>query len=518
MDNLYEEYQNYNKLIETKKNLNDELLSLSGINDEQSISRINEIGGIISGINDELKLYNEENVKRVQEYFKGLEDVKRVTDEIQTIEKLSKKSKGDKIETLSSEGRKKYIDKQLVEEYNQLAKIKKELRQKNLQSYRSLKDMASIIIAKKEEVKEEVKESPLVKKEKVEEKEISLEDRLKECYERLDRIFKSTNLPNQGKKEIVTYKGVKHSIPSKYIGRYRETTREISHLLNLIKAKDIPKEPSVEDIPKEEASIEDIQDIKQDNLVEYMNDNRITLIPLVNVSFSDTNRASLNNAFTGVRNKKNTKSFKEILSNIYNIDKEIQLGFLEAKGDALDDFIEVRDEFIRLKEGVTQKINASKNYIGSVSKKAIKPFKDKIDIIAKRKENGGLKSSMEKVYGDEKEKHLDYRIVNRVANFKKDTCIRIDETKGKIADVNRSFIRGLKAPFDKMRETLQNDAKRNELKAMIEEVKIENRRKAAYIRSKTIESNGYILSTLLISSGIILLIVFIYMSIKIILY
>ena len=111
MNNLLEELNKYQALTSTRDNLNSELLNLSGKNDQESIKRINEIGANLNQISKSLQNYDKEKLDKVTKYYETKKEFDRLVGELQTIEKLSKKSNGEKTETLSSEGIKKYIDK-----------------------------------------------------------------------------------------------------------------------------------------------------------------------------------------------------------------------------------------------------------------------------------------------------------------------------------------------------------------------------------------------------------------------
>ena len=52
------------------------------------------------------------------------------------------------------------------------------------------------------------------------------------------------------------------------------------------------------------------------------------------------------------------------------------------------------------------------------------------------------------VYGEKVDKHLDYRIVNRTAKFKENTCQKINTAKGKIVGTTKAVIDAIKKPFD----------------------------------------------------------------------
>lgn len=96
MNNLLEELNKYQALTSTRDNLNSELLNLSGKNDQESIKRINEIGANLNQISKSLQNYDKEKLDKVTKYYETKKEFDRLVGELQTIEKLSKKSNGEK--------------------------------------------------------------------------------------------------------------------------------------------------------------------------------------------------------------------------------------------------------------------------------------------------------------------------------------------------------------------------------------------------------------------------------------
>lgn len=89
-----------------------------------------------------------------------------------------------------------------------------------------------------------------------------------------------------------------------------------------------------------------------------------------------------------------------------------------------------------------------------------------------RKEEGFTrKEAMEEVYGDEKDKHIDYKIVNRVTNFKENTCQRINTGVGKVVNTTKTVTSTIAKPFRWIRDNYHNDVKRAELQSKIDEAK-----------------------------------------------
>lgn len=69
MNNLLEELNKYLTLTSIRDNLNSELLSLSGKNDQESIKRINEIGANLNQISKSLQNYDKEKLDKVTKYY-----------------------------------------------------------------------------------------------------------------------------------------------------------------------------------------------------------------------------------------------------------------------------------------------------------------------------------------------------------------------------------------------------------------------------------------------------------------
>ena len=95
------------------------------------------------------------------------------------------------------------------------------------------------------------------------------------------------------------------------------------------------------------------------------------------------------------------------------------------------------------------------------------------EILKTVKEGSTLKESTEKVDGDDKDLHKDYIIVNRIANFNKNICQKVNTTKGNIAKVSKKVVDAIKKPFDSLREKMYNDVKRKDLEKEISILKEE---------------------------------------------
>ena len=543
MKNLLDELNEYQVLTSNKDKLNTELLSLSGKNDRESINRINEIGANLNQINKSLQGYDKEKLDKVTKYYETKKEFDRLVGEIQTIEKLSDKSSGEKTETLSSDGRKKYIDKSLLEEYNRLAKEKSELGRKFNSEYKELEGIITLVDDVPTEEEEQVEttsrdyELPIKSYE-----DLTPEEKQKELEDRLQRIFNSSKLPNQGKKKIVTYNGNKYTIPKAYKGRFNETVGE----LNTIKKGMTPKEPEKAETiskpltPKEtfEAKLDEIYaeptivepvkpstkapSLEEENpyiyghydpkpkpltlpdLISMCEKNKIKLHP-VPTTFRRKHKVDMKKAFTCIKNKVNLKNFKKLLPKVWNIDKQVELAFANMNNKLLDKRITIKTKAVNFAEGTIQKYNTVKTHVTNIPKRTKEYIKDKYKSFnnyfrekkevsrLRKEENYSRKEAMEMVYGEKVDKHLDYRIVNRTAKFKENTCQRINTARGKIVGTTKAVVGAIKKPFDYLRENMKNDTKRQELQAKIEEIRIANRQKETALKRIKVNSNaGYV--------------------------
>lgn len=568
MNNLLEELNKYQALTSTRNNLNSELLNLSGKNDQESIKRINEIGANLNQISKSLQNYDKEKLDKVTKYYETKKEFDRLVGELQTIEKLSKKSNGEKTETLSSEGRKKYIDKSLLEEYNRLAKEKSELRRRFNSEYKELEGIITLVDDVPAETEEQVEttsrdyELPIKSYE-----ELTPEEKQKELEDRLQRIFNSSKLPNQGKKMIVTYNGKKYSIPRAYQGRFNETVRELNTIKkSMNSSKEAPKkeEPQKVQAPLEpqknlDAKLDEIyvkptivEPVKQStkapsleeenpyiyghydprpkpltlpDLISMCEKNKIELHP-VPVTFRRKHKVDMKKAFTCIKSKVSLGNFKKLLPKVWNIDKQVELAFANMNNKLLNKRITIKTKAVNFAEGTIQKYNTVKTHVTNIPKRTKEYIKDKYKSFnnyfrekkevsrLRKEENYSRKEAMEMVYGEKVDKHLDYRIVNRTAKFKENTCQKINTAKGKIVGTTKAVIDDIKKPFDYLRENMKNDIKRQELQAKIDEVRIANRQKEAALRRIKVNSNaGYVGTVALIIISVFALAAIIFMGI-----
>lgn len=565
MDNLLEEIKKYEDLKNNNEALNIELVSLLGKNDPDSISRTNEIGSQLNKINTSLQKYDEEKIVKVQRYFETKKEFDRLVGELQTIEKLSKKSKGAKSETRSSEGRKKYIDNTLLEEYNLLASEKSKLQKRFYSEYKELEGITSLtqgtpeVTENTEMVTTREYELPIRSYE-----ELTPEEKQKELEERLQRIFNSAFLPNQGKKVIVTYDSKKYTIPKIYQGRFNETVRELNTLKNGI----VPKKSSAKEETKEtptplevatslEAKLNELYDspnkvqvptkkeesFEEENpylygyyqpnpspkkvtlpdLVNLCTKNNVTLHP-VPVTLKRNNKVNIDKAFTCIKNKANLENFKKLLPKVWNIDKQVILAFDRMNGKLIDKKIAIKTTTVNLANKAIHKYDSAKTYVTNIPKRTkdyIKGkyadlsnyFREKKEVTRLRKEEGYTRrSAMEEVYGEKVDKHLDYQIINRAINFKENTCHRIKESNA--FKTTKSVVEAIKKPFDYLRENVKNDVQRAELQAAIDEVRRANiQKKEALKRIKVSTNAGYVGTVAITVIGVLALAAIIFIGI-----
>lgn len=135
-------------------------------------------------------------------------------------------------------------------------------------------------------------------------------------------------------------------------------------------------------------------------------------------------------------------------------------------------------------------------------------------VLPKKEEDYTTKTAMEEVYGDKANKHLDYRIVNRTARFKENTCQRINSATGKIVDTTKSIADKITKPFRYLRDNMKNDVKRQELQKQIDEIRASSRvKKETLTRIKIKDSSGYVGTVAITIMGVIVLAGIIFMGI-----
>lgn len=514
MENLKAEYNEYLELSNIREQLNNQIKDLIGKNDEESIEKLNKLGNEIGKVDSELSRFDMNLFNKIDSYFSLLKEIEKLNEEIELIEKWSKKIThvNDRSEVISAEGRKKLIDKEYSEKYQDLSNKKKELRKKLLEIYHILEKISTI---KKniEKATPKIEPAPANINDVYGYEELSLDDKIKETKERIERIFKTATLPNMGKKILVTYEGQKREIPEIYKGRYYSTIAELNTLLNKKKAAEKIETPPNE-IKINEDDLDNI-DLNLYNLNQIVEKNKIVLQP-VEVSFSKIPNLSLRKSYVTIKSKIDVEKIKKIVS-IYNIDKKMELFYRKVEVKLLDKGIKIKTNGVKIARGVISKYNTSKAFVRSTSKKVSDYISNKYSnfreyvnkkrgIINNIKSGEKLKSSMENVYGENKEKYLDYRIINRTVNFNKNMCQKINETKGNITNVSKKIIDKLKEPFDKLKESMRNDVQRKELGSEIQRIKQEKLLKKEELKRIKIKSDsGYVAMGTLVVVGIIAL-------------
>lgn len=232
-------------------------------------------------------------------------------------------------------------------------------------------------------------------------------------------------------------------------------------------------------------------------------------------------------ALTTTKNKKALKRFKLQLPKAFNLDLHAKMALLKMQNKLLDKGIKLQDRYINFKKGAIQKYNSVKNTVTSIPKRTSnyikgkyndfkKYFADKKEISRLRSEEGYTrKDAMEEVYGDKKNKHLDYRIVNRVVTFKENTCQKIETTTGKIVNTTKAVADTIAKPFRWLRDNYHNETKRAELLASKEEIQRQIAAKEnAMRRVRTNPSTGGYVGTIAITiMGVLVLSGIIFMGI-----
>ena len=564
---LEKELADYKELIRKKDSLNKELVRLSGKSDTESINRINEVAVQLNNINTNLANYNIENLEKVDKYFISDKEFRRISDEIKTIEKLSKGTEEEKIEVKSAEGRSKRVYKSLEEEYKTLVELKNNMRKNFREEYDQIKNITSIV--KSPSVEETVTTAQSMEYELPTKGLDSMTNEEKITYyeERIQNILASGKLPNMGKKSQVIYEGIRYSIPKAYVGRFNDTLGKLNTLrkkmtskLSEVKPKESEQpETIVEPLtPKEKFELlaealyqnnnldnKDTSYITNNNfytpdldlsntsktpltlpvLMELCKNNNIELYPIP-VTFRKRHKINMKKAFTCIKKKISLKNFKKILPKVWNADKYTELAFANMNSKLLNKRITIKTKTTNFAKGTIQKYNTIKTHVTNIPKRTKKYIKDKYktfnnyfnekkEISRLRKEEGyTTKGAMETIYGEKIDKHLDYRIINRTAKFKENTCQRISSTRGKIAGTTKVVVEAIKKPFDYLRENMQNDVKREELKSKIEEVRIANRQKQEALKRIKIKENGGYVGTIAVTIlGVIILSAIIFLGI-----
>lgn len=481
-EKLLEEYTIYEELISNQKRLSEELLTFSGKTDEESIKRINEIASSLGEVKNKLSNYDLNVVNKFQNYYRIQSAFNTICDDIKAVERLSKKSKGKKLQMHSAEGRKRMIDAELVEDYKALISQKNKIRTSVKKGHTSLIGVTTMmtnnpsIEMSKEESKNE--EMTYVLPKIIGYDDLSVEDKIKETKERLQRIFKTSSLPNQGKKIMVTYEGKKYSIPRKYQGIYKETLKELG-LLNAKKTRESSE----------------LKDIKINDLLPKAKGYTEEMMKSTRVFQREEDERIFNELFKNCPPKKQDEIYEMLFS------KEA----IDRKNELLDNLTKQ----IELEPTLKQRITSGKAFVTKIGKQA----KEKLVKIGQK-----LKEKLDKTTSSIKENinETKYEIVNKTINFQKNTCQKVSSKKTEICNIAKKDLLAIQIKFHEIKEKMElNREKRkyskDELFEMIKQLQEENKAKEQEIakyksRIKTLEgSRGYAAISTLTILGFILL-------------
>lgn len=468
MNQLFEEYNTYKELISMKEKLNKELLKLSGTRDETSIKQINTIAKELSEVNEKIAQYNIDSLTKISSYFSCKDSFDKVCKDIKAIEELSKESTKEKEIIPSAEGRNKKIDKELSEEYKSLVEYKKKLQSSISKYYNNIKNITTVVDntqAKEKISPVQVQVEYVLPKIKGYE-DLTIDEKIKETKDRLERIFATSLLPNQGKKIIVTYNGDKKTIPRKYQGYFNETMKEL-RLLERSKANNLTS-PSQTKEPQ-----------------------------------------PLTGAAKEFASSENQKLFEELFKKCHEEKKEEIYDKLFSK-EAIarrNQLVNSLTKQIELEPTFRQTVTIAKSSITTVSKKLV----DKVKSIGLN-----IKNKSEKI--KEQASDIKYEVINRTIKFKENTCQKVNETKNKICDISKENARNLQFAFAEIKEEMQKRQEKrkytkDDLFEIIAQLQEENRLKKREInlykaKIKVLKQNsrgGYVATSIITIIGILIL-------------
>lgn len=435
------------------------------------------------------RTFNQEYISKLNEYVNCTEKIKHISELLQDADKIRRKYNNDetkeKVEVMDADGRKKTILKENESEYIKLVEQKKEYAKTQQRLYSEIIKLQS----RKNEVdlEEKIVAQPLeteVSPTKSTDSNIQVtEENMKEKFLKAVEAFESDPLLNIPIGEQNIHKNVKRSF----------------------------EDPKV-------TMLVDLND--------YLNKNNIKLNHLGKLKFKNIPKANLEKAFTSIKKKLSLNKFKKLMPTLFNVDKYVELGAAKLHGKLLDSGIFIKDKGVKFKNGVKQTYNSAKSFITNIPKRTKDYIKDKYndvkkylsekkEIIGQKKEGKTTKEAMEHVYGENKDKHLDYRIVNRVTNFKENTCQRISSVAGKIGSVSKNVCDAIAKPFRYLRDNVRDNVKREALQNQINRIREENLAKKRVLTNPELAKSrgGYVGSIALISVSIIILSVIIFLGI-----
>lgn len=264
-------------------NENDETL-LSEIEKQKSyINTINEIASNFNQINNEISKYDESKLGTLNDYILLAAEFNRLCEEIKIVEKLSKKSGEQKVETRNAEGRKKLIDIDLIDYYNELALKKKQISRQVLNNYKILNDLDVDQLIIDKPVQENISYQTIEpKKEYYPEniiKNMTLDEKIHDAEDKMQRIINTCYLPNQGKKRYVKFGNQHYSMPVKYVGRFNNLKGELNKLME-IKKEEQNLNVSLYNIKQEKEEIQELVDFDKqfDNIMKEISEMRARVI------------------------------------------------------------------------------------------------------------------------------------------------------------------------------------------------------------------------------------------------
>ncbi len=301
------------------------------------LTRLNEIAANFNSVNKEIASNSEEKIAEVRELISIVVELTKLDSEIKVAEKLSTKSNGLKVYVKNAEGKKRKIAIELVDDYIELIENKKKLVSKQRKIYEKFNNTPSLSVQK--EVIEQV-ENPEQSNSNPKEvfkveidyfEKLPLEEKIAETKKRVDRIIKTGELPNQGKKMIINYNGKKYNIPKIYYGKFSETIGLLKKLEKEQAEKN--KVQLTEEIsPSQEITFDDVEAaknqkttatiIKKRKLIDIKKILKKHWKPIIAASLALTISAT---AFVASLSKKVDKQFSNYIDNQIAITNEIDV-------------------------------------------------------------------------------------------------------------------------------------------------------------------------------------------------
>lgn len=535
MNQLFEEYNTYKELISMKEKLNKELLKLSGTRDETSIKQINTIAKELSQVNEKIAQYNIDSLTKISSYFSCKDSFDKVCKDIKAIEELSKESTKEKEIIPSAEGRNKKIDKELSEEYKSLVEYKKKLQSNFSKYYNDIKNITTVVnnTQTKEKISPVQAQVEYVLPKIKGYEDLTIDEKIKETKDRLERIFATSLLPNQGKKIIVTYNGDKKTIPRKYQGYFNETMKEL-RLLERNKTNNLTSpsqtneqqlaaKPVIQHTVDQQVLSSSVTSSPQPAakpIIQYTVNPKTLSSGITSSPQPLTGAVGNENIYQDIFNYKkytpkefasseDQKLFEELFKKCPEEKKEEIYDKLFSK-EAIarrNQLVNSLTKQIELEPTFRQTVTIAKSYITTVSKKLV----DKVKSIGLN-----IKNKSEKI--KEQASDIKYEVINRTIRFKENTCQKVNETKNKICDISKENARNLQFAFAEIKEEMQKRQEKrkytkDDLFEIIAKLQEENRLKEREInlykaKIKVLKQNsrgGYVATSIITIIGILIL-------------